>query len=419
MSRPHKPWYRAAQGLVRRNRWQADPAPPRSEGRDPEGRVRGVPPPDGVGGPTRRLGALGLGGLLPREVTRLDHAAQVRRHLPAAPPHPEVVREVQEGSAHPAVANHHRAGGERMRLRGAARAAGVSRSWLRGVANGRYRGEAPHHPGPLRRSRAGSRPRPTRRGVSWAKGGRVAGAGGPRRRHPAGGGEGRRGPLRPHGPRPVGGPPRRVPGPGRRLHRLPRPVPGGRPGGRHAPAGRTRASRPASSGPGSPSDRPKRRRPRVGGPAGGGGRRVRASDGRAGPGAVRPEGPGAAPAHRPRERPRREPVPDGKAEAERIAPACSAPPGGPPGGAEPPADQRVERAVAEAAPREAVRRTPDETFRRLPSGTGGASPAARRPRSWPDRRACWGSPTGRTTSTSGRGRPTGSCCSSHSAGGGA
>ena len=45
---------------------------------------------------------------------------------------------------------------ERMSLRAIARVAGVSRSWLQGFVNGVYRDETPHHPGPLKKSRAGS-----------------------------------------------------------------------------------------------------------------------------------------------------------------------------------------------------------------------------------------------------------------------
>jgi transposase-like protein len=46
--------------------------------------------------------------------------------------------------------------GDRMRLRGIARVTGVSRSWVRAFVNAVYRGETPHHPGPLKNSRAGS-----------------------------------------------------------------------------------------------------------------------------------------------------------------------------------------------------------------------------------------------------------------------
>ena len=42
--------------------------------------------------------------------------------------------------------------GERMSLRGIARVAGVSRSWLQGFVNALYRDETPHHPGPLKKS---------------------------------------------------------------------------------------------------------------------------------------------------------------------------------------------------------------------------------------------------------------------------
>lgn len=43
---------------------------------------------------------------------------------------------------------------ERMSLRGVARATGLSRSWLQAFANGVYREETPHDPGPLKKSRA-------------------------------------------------------------------------------------------------------------------------------------------------------------------------------------------------------------------------------------------------------------------------
>jgi hypothetical protein len=43
---------------------------------------------------------------------------------------------------------------ERMSLRGIARATGLSRSWLQAFANALYRDETPHHPGPLKKSRA-------------------------------------------------------------------------------------------------------------------------------------------------------------------------------------------------------------------------------------------------------------------------
>lgn len=43
---------------------------------------------------------------------------------------------------------------ERMSLRGIARAAGVSRSWLQNFANALYRDETPHEPGPLKKSPA-------------------------------------------------------------------------------------------------------------------------------------------------------------------------------------------------------------------------------------------------------------------------
>ena len=41
-------------------------------------------------------------------------------------------------------------------LRAIARAAGLSRSWVQGFVNAVYREETPHHPGPLKKSRAGS-----------------------------------------------------------------------------------------------------------------------------------------------------------------------------------------------------------------------------------------------------------------------
>jgi transposase-like protein len=46
--------------------------------------------------------------------------------------------------------------GERMSLRGIARVAGVSRSWLQTFVNAVLRDDTPHHPGPLQKSRAGS-----------------------------------------------------------------------------------------------------------------------------------------------------------------------------------------------------------------------------------------------------------------------
>lgn len=46
--------------------------------------------------------------------------------------------------------------GERMGLRAIARVTGVSRSWLQGFVNDVLRERTPHHPGPLKKSRAGS-----------------------------------------------------------------------------------------------------------------------------------------------------------------------------------------------------------------------------------------------------------------------
>ena len=45
---------------------------------------------------------------------------------------------------------------ERMSLRGIARAAGVSRSWVQAFVNALYRNETPWEPGPLKKSRATS-----------------------------------------------------------------------------------------------------------------------------------------------------------------------------------------------------------------------------------------------------------------------
>ena len=46
--------------------------------------------------------------------------------------------------------------GERVSLRGIARAVGVSRSWLQAFVNDLYRNGTPKDPGPLKKSRAGS-----------------------------------------------------------------------------------------------------------------------------------------------------------------------------------------------------------------------------------------------------------------------
>jgi hypothetical protein len=43
-----------------------------------------------------------------------------------------------------------------MSLRGIARVTGVSRSWLPGFVNALLRESTPHHPGPLKKSPAGS-----------------------------------------------------------------------------------------------------------------------------------------------------------------------------------------------------------------------------------------------------------------------
>lgn len=45
---------------------------------------------------------------------------------------------------------------ERMGLRAIARVTGVSRSWLQRFVNRLYREDTPHHPGPLKKKRAGS-----------------------------------------------------------------------------------------------------------------------------------------------------------------------------------------------------------------------------------------------------------------------
>jgi hypothetical protein len=103
--------------------------------------------------------------------------------------------------------------GERMSLRGIARVTGASRSWLRGSSTP-YTGTGPRTaPGRSEEVRpAGDRGRraPEFRG---RRGGRVVGVGGPRRRHPSGRGDGRRGPVGGHSRVPVGGPAGRVSGP--------------------------------------------------------------------------------------------------------------------------------------------------------------------------------------------------------------
>lgn len=46
--------------------------------------------------------------------------------------------------------------GERMSLRGIARVTGLSRSWVQGFVNRTLREDTPRHPGPLKKSPAGS-----------------------------------------------------------------------------------------------------------------------------------------------------------------------------------------------------------------------------------------------------------------------